>query len=188
MKAILIILFLLFSVNSSTAQGVPVYDNTNFLSLVKSLVESAKQTSQLLKTVEFLRDQKEKIERVNSVIKQLKAVKEITQNNHILISTVRRDLREILNSPHIRPEEVVLISESFNSIIELSLEDLNFMQQVLSSSFLNMTDAQRIEILEAQRLRSRIMVAEINQKYRRYQNVISFREIQEQIINRILKP
>ena len=35
----------------ATAQGMPVYDNTNFVSLVKSLVESAKQTSNLVKTV-----------------------------------------------------------------------------------------------------------------------------------------
>jgi len=40
-----------------TAQGMPVYDNTNFISLAKQLVESAKQTSQLLKTVEFLQQQ-----------------------------------------------------------------------------------------------------------------------------------
>ena len=31
------------------SQGMPVYDNTNFISLAKSLIESAKQTSQLLK-------------------------------------------------------------------------------------------------------------------------------------------
>ena len=50
------------------AQGMPVYDNTNFISLAKSLIESAKQTSQLLKTVDFLKQQKENLEKVNSVI------------------------------------------------------------------------------------------------------------------------
>ncbi len=59
----------------AAAQGMPVYDNTNFISLAKSLIESAKQTSQLLKTVDFLKQQKENLEKVNSVIKQLKAVR-----------------------------------------------------------------------------------------------------------------
>ena len=46
---------------TGTGQGMPVYDNTNFISFAKSLVESAKQTSQLLKTVQFLKQQKENI-------------------------------------------------------------------------------------------------------------------------------
>ena len=37
----------------ATAQGMPVYDNTNFITLGKQIIESAKQTSELLKTVEF---------------------------------------------------------------------------------------------------------------------------------------
>jgi len=58
----------------ATAQGMPVYDNTNFVSLAKQLIESAKQTSELPKTVEFLKQQKERIEQVSNVIQQLDAV------------------------------------------------------------------------------------------------------------------
>ncbi len=49
-KIITVAIAVLFSLNIK-AQGAPVYDNTNFVSLVKSLIESAKQTSQLVKTV-----------------------------------------------------------------------------------------------------------------------------------------
>lgn len=166
------------------AQGMPVYDNTNFISLAKSLIESAKQTSQLLKTVEFLRNQKENIEKVNEVVKQLKAVRELTRNNQILFEVVRDDLREILNSPYIKPEEVTRISESFNAIIENSLEDLEFIDQVLSSDYLKMTDAERALILKEKELQSKEMVAEIQQKTRRYRDIISFREMQDRINNR----
>ena len=61
------------------SQGMPVYDNTNFISLVKQLVESGKQTSNLMKTVSFLKQQKENLEKVNDVIKQLNAVKKVNQ-------------------------------------------------------------------------------------------------------------
>lgn len=166
------------------AQGMPVYDNTNFLSLAKSLIESAKQTSQLLKTVEFLKTQKENIEKVNEVVKQLKAVKELYRNNEILIEVVQNDLREILNSPYIKPEEINRISDSFNAIIENSLEDLDFIDQVLSSDYLKMTDAERALILKEKELQSKEMVAEIWQKTRRYNDIISFREMQHKINNR----
>ena len=168
----------------TSAQGMPVYDNTNFLSLAKSLIESAKQTSHLLKTVDFLRQQKENLEKVNNVIKQLKAVQEITQNNQRLFDLVREDLREILNSPYIKAEEVDRISESFNAIIQNSLDDLAFMEQILSSDYLKMTDAERSAILKEKEIQSKEMVSDIQLKTQRYRDIISFREMQDKINNR----
>jgi len=173
--------------SGATAQGMPVYDNTNFISFAKSLVESAKQTSQLLKTVEFMKKQKENIEKVNNVIKQLKAIKELAKNNQRLFNIVQDDLREILNSPFIKPEEVTRISDSFNSIIENSLESLDFIGQILSSDNLKMTDGERAEILKAKELESKEMVAEIEAKTRRYREIIAFREMQAVINGRKAK-
>lgn len=167
-----------------SAQGMPVYDNTNFLALGQQLIESAKQTSELLRTAQFLKEQKERIEQVSSIIKQLKIVREIIDNNQQLYETVQRDLSEILNSPYIRADEVDRISESFNSLIEIALEDLGFMQELLTSNYLNMTDAERLAVLEAQRLRSREMIHEIELKKRRYRAIIEFREIREVINTR----
>ncbi|UGU15419.1 conjugal transfer protein [Sinomicrobium kalidii] len=185
-KLICISIFILLvcATGTATAQGWPVYDNTNFISLGKQLIESAKQTSQLLKTVEFLKQQKERIEKVNNVLKQLKAAREIVANNQRLFDMVRGDLREILNSPYIRPEEVRHVSDAFNKIIDRSLEDLEFMEQLLTSNFLEMTDAERLEILQQQKEDSREMIMEIGVKKRRYEMVIDFREMQDRINNR----
>ena len=166
------------------AQGMPVYDNTNFISFTKSLIESAKQTSQLLKTVQFLKTQKENIEKVNNVIRQLKAVREMARNNQRLFNIVQDDLREILNSPYIKPDEVNRVSESFNSIIENSLYGLEYIDQILSSNTLKMTDAERAEVLKNMELKSKEMVAEIEAKTKRYREIIAFREMQDKINNR----
>ncbi len=171
---------------SSRSQGAPVYDNTNFISLAKSLIESAKQTSQLLKTVEFLNEQKQRLEQVSNVVKQVRAVQEIINNNQELVKVVQNDLREILNSPFIKVEEIDRITESFNSIIEIAMQDMDFMQQLLTSNLLNMTDAERLAILEAQKERSREMVAEIGLRTKRYKTIISFREMQSRINNRAI--
>lgn len=183
-KLMLSVAFLILVSATGTGQGMPVYDNTNFISLAKSLMESAKQTSQLLKTVQFLKTQKENIEMVNNVVKQLKAVRELTQNNQRLFDIVRNDLRTILNSPYIKPEEITRVSNSFNAIIENSLEDLEYVSQILSSYSLKMTDAERAEILKEKELKSKEMVAEIEQKTKRYQDIISFREMQSKINQR----
>ena len=187
-KTLAVALILIISSSGHmVAQGMPVYDNTNFISLAKSLVESAKQTSQLLKTVEFLKQQKENIETVNNVIKQLKAVRELYNNNQRLYDIVQNDLRDILNSPYIKADEVNRVSESFNAIIENSLESLNYIEQILSSGSLKMTDAERAEVLKDMEQQSKEMVAEIESKTRRYHEIIAFREMQDKINNREAK-
>ncbi|MEZ7495842.1 conjugal transfer protein [Leeuwenhoekiella aequorea] len=168
----------------AVCQGMPVYDNTNFVSLVKSLVESAKQTTQLLKTVEFLKQQKENLEKVTNVVKQLKAVKEIGRNNSRLIQVMQTDLKAILDSPYIKPEEVTRVTNSFNSIVENSLATMDFIDEILSSNYLKMSDADRARILKEKEAQSNEMVAEINLKTKRYRDIISFRKMQDKINNR----
>ena len=182
-KILLLAIALLFSYNMK-GQGMPTYDNTNFISLVKQLVESGKQTSQLIKSVKFLKDAKERIEQVSSVVQQLRAVEEIAQNNQRLYQVVQNDLYEILNSPYIKPDEVEKVSNSFNSIIQNSIEDLSFIDNVLSSDFLKMTDAERTEILQDKQMKSKEMVAEITKKTERYRDIISFRKMQDKVNNR----
>ena len=184
MIALTIIGMTLFLPADAICQGMPVYDNTNFISLAKQLIESAKQTSNLIKTVEFLKQQKENIEKVNDVIKQLKAIQELYKNNQRLYQIVQSDLREILNSPYIKADEVERVSESFNAIIENSLESLDYIDQILSSGSLKMTDGERAAVLKEKELESKEMVAEIESKTRRYKEIIAFRKMQDIINNR----
>lgn len=168
----------------ATSQGMPVYDNTNFIGLAKSLIESAKQTSELLKTVQFLKEQKENLEKVNNVVRQLKAVRELARNNQILFDVVQIDVRNILNSPYIQPSEVKRISDSFNYVLENALESLDFVDQILSNDFLKMTDSERALILKQKELESKKMVSSITIKTKRYRDIISFRKMQDKVNNR----
>ena len=183
-KLILSILIVILIGGSASAQGLPVYDNTNFISFAKSLIESAKQTSELLKTVKFLKEQKDNIVKVNNAVQQLRAVQKIVRNNERLFNVMQRDLRDILNSPYIRPNEVNRVSESFNAIIDNSLDDLDFIDQILSSDLLKMTDAERAGMLKEKELQSQKMVSDVNMKTKRYRDIISFRKMQDKVNNR----
>lgn len=181
-KISILAMALLFSFNMK-AQGMPTYDNTNFISLVKQLIESGKQTANIIKTVQFLKTQKENIEQVNDVVKQLKSVREIGRNNHRLIQIMQRDLRAILDSPYIKTDEVVRVSGSFSAIVENSLDTMDFIDEILSSDYLKMSDAERTEILKEKELESREMVSNITTKTKRYRDIISFRKMQDKINN-----
>lgn len=176
--------FALLMPNITQAQGMPVYDNTNFISFAKSLIESAKQTSQLLKSVQFLKDAKESIEKVNSVVQQLKAVEHIGQNHAELFNVMQSDLNDILNSPYIKVEEVDQITHSFNAIIENSLNTVDFISEILSSDNLKMTDGERAKVLKDKERESAQMVSDISRKTKRYESIISFRKMQDKINNR----
>ncbi len=181
---VLALTFILLSSSHIVAQGMPVYDNTNFISLAKQLIESAKQTSNLLKTVDFLKKQKERIEQVSNVIQQLDAVGKLIQNNGQLFNMVQGDLQGILNSPYIKPEEINRITDSFNEIIERSMESVEYVNQILTSDYLKMTDAERATVLKEYETQSNEMIAEVASKTRRYKEIISFRKMQEKINNR----
>src|SRR5690606_28199322 len=122
------------------------------------LIESGKQTAELLKMVDELNKVRAKLEKVSSAVRQYQAVRDITRNNQSLFDRMGDDLREIVNSPYIHPGEVQTIMDSFNGIMEHSLDQLDFMGQVLSSDFLSMGDAERLAILEDQREESQRML------------------------------
>ena len=170
--------------SGATAQGMPVYDNTNFISLVKQLLESGKQTAEMIKSVKFLKDAKEAIEKVSSVVQQLRAVEEIAQNNQRLINVMQNDLQDILNSPYIKPEEIDKVMGSFETIVQNSLDTVDFIDEVLSSDYLKMSDAERAEILKAKELESKQLVSNITMKTKRYRDIISFRKMQDKVNNR----
>ncbi len=182
-KILVLAMALLFSFNMK-AQGMPTYDNTNFISLVKQLIESGKQTSNIIKTVQFMKKAKENIEKVNDVVRQLDAVREIGRNNQRLINMMQDDLRDILDSPYIKPDEVARVSESFSAIVENSLDTMDFIDEILSSDYLKMTDAERAEILKQKELESKEMVSNVKAKTKRYKDIISFRKMQDKINNR----
>ena len=174
----------LFMSSRATAQGMPVYDNTNFISLVKQLLESGKQTAEMIKSVKFLKDAKEAIEKVSSVVQQLRAVEEIAQNNQRLINVMQNDLQDILNSPYIKPEEINRIAQSFDAIVQNSLDTVDFMGEILSSDNLKMSDAERAEVLKQKEQESKEMVSNITTKTKRYRDIISFRKMQDKVNNR----
>lgn len=181
---IVVIAMTLLMHGRATAQGMPTYDNTNFISLVKQLIESGKQTANIIKTVQFLKTQQENIEKVNDVVRQLKAVREIGRNNQRLIQVMQSDLRDILDSPYIKSDEVARVSESFTAIVENSLDTMDFIDEILSSDYLKMSDAERAEILREKELESKEMVSTITTKTKRYRDIISFRKMQDKINNR----
>ena len=61
---------------------------------------------------------------------------------------------------------------------------MDFIDEVLSSDYLKMSDAERAEVLKKKEEESKEMVANITTKTKRYRDIISFRKMQDKINNR----
>lgn len=61
---------------------------------------------------------------------------------------------------------------------------MDFIDQILSSNFLKMSDGERAKILKEKEEESQEMVSEIDIKTKRYRDIISFRQMQDKINNR----
>ena len=170
--------------NITNAQGLPVYDNTNFIALGQQLLESAKHTAELIKTVEFLQEQKERIEMVSSAIEQLKAVRQLVQNNERLYAIGRRDLRDILSSSYINADEVARIATSYYALLDQATDNLEFINEILASGHLKLTDGERMQTIRLHQQDSQERVSEIERKTQRYRDIIAFREMQDRINTR----
>ena len=179
-----VIIILLLTPAGAACQGMPVYDNTNFIGMTKSLIESAKQTSELLKTAQFLQEQKDNIMKVNNVIRELRAMRELSENHQRLFRAVQQDLRQVLSSPYIRPEEVTQISRTIEELMATATEDLELIEHILSSDFLKMSDGERTRILLEKEAQSKELAAEITRKTARFQDIIAFRRMQDRVNNR----
>lgn len=183
-KIIFPFVLILLTTGQGMAQGMPVYDNANFISFARQLLEAGKQTSNIIKTVDFLQKQQENIEKVSDAIQELRALQELIHNQERLYGIVQHDLRDILNSRYIKPEEVTNVSESFNAILDQATDDLEFINEVLSSDHLKLTDGERMRAIRAQQRQSKEMVTEIERKTQRFRDIIAFREMQDKINNR----
>ena len=61
---------------------------------------------------------------------------------------------------------------------------MDFIDEVLSSDYLKMSDAERAEVLKMKEQESNEMVSNITIRTKRYRDIISFRKMQDKVNNR----
>ena len=179
MKIYLFLLSAFLLSGQLSAQGMPVYDNTNFLTLGKQLIESGKQTSQLIQTVKFLKEQKERLDRVNAVVRDLKLIREIVDDHKTLHTEIRREFRQLGSSPLLRNQELQILSAYLEGAMAQSMDDLELIRELLQHDRFKMTDKDRIDLLQQRRRRMDQVKLNCEAQVRRYRAMIDFRKMVE---------
>ena len=98
---------------------------------------------------------------------------------------MQNDLQDILNSPYIKPEEVTRVAESFDAIVQNSLDTVDFMSEILSSDNLKMSRCRTCGSIERKRVgikRNGFKYPDKNKTLS--SDIISFRKMQDKVNNR----
>lgn len=182
-KTLLICVFTFLSQLNFYGQGMPVYDNTNFIALGQQLISMAKQTAEVIKTVNFLREQKERIEQVSNAVRDFNTVARLIRRNQEIYGILNNDLRNLISNPLVTPNEAQRLYDRVERLYDISVEDLDLIEKILTSNFLKMEDTERMDKLREAEKRADETFSKLTIEIKDYNTIVQFREFQQAVDN-----
>ena len=116
--------------------------------LKASLVKATEQIRQLKKQTDFLEDAKNKVQKVSNKVKEFKGYKRIIERNGRVVNLVKSNIAGIVDSPDMTPQEISIIQNSYQSILNQAIDNLEFVSNIISDDYWEMTDFERITLLQ----------------------------------------
>ena len=91
----------------------------------------------------------EELRKVKSAISYYQRIKTITQKQLSLVSEYKKAFTQFRQDSHFTPQEISYMGEVYSGILEASLKNLDQIILVTSSFKMQMSDAKRLEIINA---------------------------------------
>lgn len=91
----------------------------------------------------------EELRKVKSAISYYQRIKTITQKQLALVSEYKKAFNQFRQDSHFTPQEINYMGEVYSGILEASLKNLDQIILVTSSFKMQMSDAKRLEIINA---------------------------------------
>lgn len=145
MKKILLLLSLVFF--TSAFSQMAVIDATANQQMSRQISQSVTQIRQLENTYRVLKETKEKYEQVNGYISQMGQLQNIINQQKEAVNNANKCLQKALNAK-------VSLRDVDTNLKQIS-GSIKTIQAVLSNGFFNMSDAERISILDRELQRAK---------------------------------
>lgn len=123
-----------------------VHDPVQEANMAQQISNSSQQVVQMEKTLEYMQKSAEKLNKVNSYLRQIKDLEKITRLYRESISLAQKARANVYRMKgKKRPQQAM---KNIAGIISSMEEGIRFISQVLSSDFYNMTDKDRIDLID----------------------------------------
>lgn len=115
--------------------------------LLQSLSQGAAQVQQGTEQLEFLKDAKDVVEKVNNVLRDVHELEEIYNIQKDILEKTRNDLRMINGTSLFYPSEIRNITMSYTNIVDRSIKAMEGLDKLLTNNLFKMNDAERLSFI-----------------------------------------
>lgn len=146
----------LFPIFGFAQMGVPqtVFDPTAAGNMSEQIATSAKQLTQLEKSLEYLKKAEDKLNNVSGYVRNMKDLNDIRKMYAESISMATKIRASIPNVKNAEQKKNI-VSQVTASVSNLN-NSINFITKILTSNFFSMTDTERMELIKEER--SKILI------------------------------
>jgi len=182
-RTLFICLFTLTIGSKSFGQGLPVYDNTSFLSMIQQLAAMGTQTAEIIKTVNFMADAVDRIQDVSGVIRDINTVARLIDRNRDIYELLNNDVRNLISNPVITPNEAERLYDKVERLWDITQEDVALIEQILEDNVFKMEDTDRMTKIREAEKNADETYNTLKIEIRDYNTIVEFRELQQAINN-----
>ncbi len=176
-KTLLLIIAILL--NSIASGQMAVIDATANKQLTKTAIETAKQTQQMEKSVELMKEQKSRLEKVSKGLKKLQLLDDIVTRNSKLVKRIGKDADYFLSNPYLKNKEVKIIRDSYSNILKEATADMSFINDLIKDGVFKVDDGRRLQLLKEQEENSKDLALRIEMAYKHYDRILQYRAFKE---------
>ncbi len=176
MKKIYLLILLISTVGFSQMAVVDVKAGTQ---LAQQLKEVHKQTKSAEESLNLIKEQKSRLEKISDGVQSLKLVSSLINKNIQLATRIQSDSDRLSRSKFLKDNELRTIKHNYINILAVLSENLDFVNKITQSGFFNADDGTRITLLEKQKEKLNDQKALFNVLSTQYDQAIEYREFQE---------
>lgn len=188
MKKLLLLITLFSSPFIYSQVGIPqvVNDPQANTSLATRIAQGATQVKNGIAQIEFLKDAKEIVTTVNSVLRDVNEIEEIYTLQVKILNKSTTQVKKLRDSKQFTTKEMSLINQSYSSILDNTFKSLETLEKLLTDDMFTMKDAERLEFIRE--IRSELQQRYVNADglYMKYINIAQTR-IQSEVFKKSKK-
>ncbi|AVM51549.1 hypothetical protein [Capnocytophaga sp. oral taxon 878] len=158
-----IILLLASYIGYSQVGAMATFDFTQALNMTESINAGLEQLDQIDKMLDYYEKVEEKIQKVNKVILKLERVKDIVTGQRKILNGVEKAKKFItsLSSTELKKA----YTSNLSDILKESQRVSNELSNITRDNYLNLTDKERIEMIEKYEKKIKILKARLRVGY-----------------------
>ncbi|PIB39065.1 hypothetical protein [Maribacter sp. 4G9] len=148
MKNLVSIILILWVVSTRAQIPTVVNDPQANSSLVTRISQGAAQVKNGITQIKLLKDAKEIVSKVNTVLRDVNEIEEIYTIQTKILNNSTRSVKKIRDTKLFTTKELNNINKSYNLVLDNAIKSLDALDKLLTNNLFKMDDAERLKFIK----------------------------------------